>query len=65
MTTYIGTKYGNEAAQELTSRKKINLLKPAYSQAILDRHAARVRATRERIELKLRSLRAEKMAIEA
>jgi len=65
MTTHIGTKYGNEAAQEWTSGKKINLLKPAYSQAILDRHAARVSVTRERIELKLRSFRAEKMAIEA
>ncbi len=64
MTTYIGTKYGNEVAQEWTSTNKINLLEPAYSQAIQDRHAARVRATRERIELKLRSLRAEKMAIE-
>ncbi len=64
VTTYIGTKYGNEAAQEWTSRKKINLLEPAYSQAIWDRHAARVRATREQIELKLRSLRAEKMATE-
>jgi hypothetical protein len=31
MTTYIGTKYDNEAAQEWTSGKKINLLKPAYS----------------------------------
>jgi hypothetical protein len=64
MTTYVGTKYGNEAAQEWTSRKKINLLEPAYSQAIRDRHAAWVIATRERIKLKLRSLRAEKMAIE-
>jgi hypothetical protein len=64
MTTYIGTKYCNEAAQEWTSGKKINLLEPAYSQAIQDRYAARVRATRERIKLKLRSLRAEKMAIE-
>jgi hypothetical protein len=64
MTTYNGTKYGNEASLKWTSRKKINLLKPAYSQAIQGRHAARVRATRERIELKLRSLRAEKMAIE-
>ncbi len=42
-----------------------NPLEPAYSQAILDRHAARVRATRELIELKLRCLRAEKTAIEA
>jgi hypothetical protein len=64
MTTYIGTNYGDEASQEWTSRKKINLLEPAYSQAIQDRHAARVRATREQIELKLRSLRAEKMVIE-
>ncbi len=63
MTTFIGTKYGNEAAQEWTSGKKINLLEPAYSQAIWDRHAARVRGTREWIELKLRSLRAKKMAI--
>jgi hypothetical protein len=65
MATYIGTKYGNEAAQEWTSRKKITLSKPAYSQAIWDRHAARVKATREQIELRLKSLRAEKMAIEA
>ncbi len=62
--TYIVTKNGDEAAQEWTSRKKINLLEPAYSQAIKDRHAARVRATKEQIELKLRILRAEKMAIE-
>jgi hypothetical protein len=42
----------------------INLLEPAYSQAIQYRHAARVRATREKIELKLRCLRAEKTGIE-
>ncbi len=64
MTTYIGNKYGNEAAPKWTSRKNINLLEPAYSQAIRDRHTARVQATREQIELKLRSLRAEKTAIE-
>jgi hypothetical protein len=62
MATYIGTKYGDEAAQEWTSRKKITLSEPAYSQAIQDRHAARVKATREQIELRLKSLRAEKMA---
>ena len=65
MATYIGTKYGNEAAQEWTSGKKITLSEPAYSQAIRDRHAARVKATREQIELRLKSLRAEKTAIEA
>ena len=65
MATYIGTKYGNEAAQEWTSGKKITLSEPAYSQAIRDRHVARVKATRERIGLRLKSLRAEKTAIEA
>jgi hypothetical protein len=64
MATYIGTKYGNKTAQELTSGKKIILLEPAYLQAILVRHVERVKATRERIELRLKSLRAEKMAIE-
>ena len=64
MATYIGTKYGDEAAQEWTSGKKITLSEPAYSQAIQNRHAARVKATRERIELRLKSLRAEKAAIE-
>jgi hypothetical protein len=62
MATYIG----DEAAQEWTSGKKITLSEPAYSQAIRDRHAARVvKATREQIELRLKSLRAQKMAIEA
>ncbi len=65
MATFIGTKYGDKAAQEWTSGKKIALLEPTYSQAILVRHAERVKATRERIELRLKSLRAEKMAIEA
>ena len=65
MATYIGTKYGDEAAQEWTSGKKITLSEPAYPQAIWDRHAARVKATREQIELRLKSLRAEKTAIEA
>ncbi len=65
MATYIGTKYGNKAAQEWTSGKKIVLLKPAYMQVILVRHTERVKATRERIELRLKSLRTEKTAIEA
>jgi hypothetical protein len=65
MAMYIGTKYGNEAAQEWTSGKMIVLLEPAYLQAILVGHAERVKATRERIELRLKSLRAKKMAIEA
>jgi len=44
MAAYIGTKYGDEAAQEWTSGKKITLSEPAYSQVIRDRHVARVKA---------------------
>jgi hypothetical protein len=65
MATYIGTKFGDEAAQEWISSKRIIPPEPAHSQAILDRHVARVRATKDRIELKLRGLRAKKLAIEA
>jgi hypothetical protein len=65
MATYIGTKFGDEAAQEWISSKRIVPLEPAHSQAILDRHVPRVRATKDRIELKLRGLRAKKLAIEA
>jgi hypothetical protein len=65
MATCIGTEYGDEASQEWTSGKKITHSKPAYSQALPDRHAARVKTTREQIKLRLNSLRAEKTAIEA
>ena len=40
MATYIGTKFGDEAAQEWISDKRIIPPEPAHSQAILDRHAA-------------------------
>ncbi len=63
MATYIGTKYGNKAAQEWTSGKKIALLEPTYLQAILDRHVERVKATRDRLNLKLMSLKTENVAI--
>ena len=49
MATYIGTKYGDEAAQEWISGKKITPTEPTHSQAIKDRHIARVRATKDRI----------------
>ncbi len=65
MATYIGTKFGDDAAQEWVSNKKTILPEPAYSEAILARHAQRVKATKGRIELKLRSLVSEKVAIEA
>jgi hypothetical protein len=65
MATYIGNKFGDEAAQEWISGKRISPPEPAHLQAILDRHAARVKATKERIELKLNGLKSEKAAIEA
>ncbi len=63
MATYIGSKFGDDEAQEWVSKKKTILPEPTYSQAILDRHAQRVRATKDR--MKLRGLAAEKTAIEA
>jgi hypothetical protein len=65
MATYIGTKFGDDAAQEWIIGKRIISPEPAHSQAILDRHAAQVRDTKDRIVLTLRSLRDEKLAIEA
>jgi hypothetical protein len=52
MAMYIGTKYGEDAALEWTSKKHIVLAKPTYSSAIETRHAERVRATRERDSIK-------------
>jgi hypothetical protein len=65
MATYIGTKFEDEAVQEWISGKRIDPPEPAHLQATLDRHAARVKATKERIELKLKGLKSEKTAIEA
>ncbi len=64
MATYIGTKYGDDAAQEWTSKKCTVLPKPTYSKAILDRHAERVQATRDQVNLKLSSLQQESLAID-
>jgi hypothetical protein len=47
MVTYIGTKYGDDAAQEWIIEKCRVFPKPTYSKAILDRHAERVQATRD------------------
>ncbi len=49
MATYIGTKFGDDAAQEWTSKKCAIIPEPAYSEAILDRHAERVKATKDRV----------------
>ena len=47
MATYIGTKYGDDADQKWTSKKRANLPEPNYSKAILDRHAERVQVTKD------------------
>ncbi len=65
MATYIGTKYGDEATQEWIGGKRLNPPEPAHVQVILDRHTARVKATKDWIELKLKALKAEKTAIES
>jgi hypothetical protein len=65
MATYIGTEYGDEGAQRWISGKGLNPPEPAPSQVILDRHAASVKATKDRIELKLKVPKSEKAAIEA
>ncbi len=49
MAMYIGTKYGDNAAQEWTSKKRIVLMEPTYSTVIETRHSERVRATREQL----------------
>jgi hypothetical protein len=49
MATYIRTNYGDNTAQEWTSKKCIVLAKPTFSLAIETRHAERVWATRERL----------------
>ncbi len=48
MAVCIGTKYGNNAAQEWKSGKKIVLQEPSYSQVILGRNAERVMETKNR-----------------
>jgi hypothetical protein len=64
MATYIGTKYGDDAAQEWTSKKCMVLPKPTYSNAILDRHAERGQAMRDQVNLKLSSLQQKSLAID-
>ncbi len=63
MATYIGTKYGDNTAQEWTSKNRIVLVEPTYSSAIKIRHAERVRATREQLNQKMTSLTAEQNEI--
>jgi hypothetical protein len=60
MATYIGTKNGDDAAQEWTSEKRTNLPKPTFSKDILKR----VKATKDRVNLKLSSLQQESLAID-
>jgi hypothetical protein len=63
MATYIGTKYGDNAAQEWTCKKCNVLAELTYSSAIETRHAERVRATREQLNCKMTRLIAEQNEI--
>jgi hypothetical protein len=63
MVLYIGTEFGAEAAQEWTSGKQTVLKEPAYLQVILARHAERVKATQDRLNRKLTSLRDKRLEI--
>ena len=63
MATYIRTKYGDDAAQEWTRKKRIVLAEPTYSSVIETRHAERVRVTREQLNQKMTSLMAEQNEI--
>ncbi len=63
MATYIGTKYGDDAAQEWTSKKRKVFLELTYSSAIETRHAEKVRAIREQLNCKMTSLTAEQNEI--
>ena len=59
MATFIGTKYGDDAGQEWISERHIVKPEPTYSQAILDRHAERVKATTDRVNRRLANLQVE------
>jgi hypothetical protein len=63
MALYIGTEFGAKADQEWTSGKQTVLKEPAYFQVILVRHADRVKATKDRLNCKLTSLRDERLEI--
>jgi hypothetical protein len=63
MATYIGINYGDEAAQEWTSKKPIVLAEPTYSSTIETSHTERVQATREQLNQKMTSLMAEQNEI--
>jgi len=60
IVTYIRMKYGNDAAQEWTSRVQAVLPDPVHLQFILARHAERVKATKDWLTLKLTSLKDER-----
>jgi hypothetical protein len=64
MATYIGTKYGDNVAQELTSKKRIMLKEKTYLTAVETRHTESIRAKRERLNEKMTSLAVQHVAME-
>ena len=65
MSTYIGTKFKDDAVQEWTSGTQTVLLEPTYLPFILARHEERIKATMDCLNLKLTSLRDKKVDIAA
>jgi hypothetical protein len=63
MTTYIGMHYGNDAAQEWTRGVQTVLPEPVHLLFILAMHAERVKAIKDRLTLKLTSLKDERADI--
>jgi hypothetical protein len=61
MATFIETKYGDNVTQEWTRKKHIVPAEPTYSTAIETRHAER--ATKEQLNCKMTSLKAEQNEI--
>ena len=64
MALYICTKLGANASQEWTSGKQTVLQEPAHLQVVLARHAEMVKATRDRLNRNLTSLKEKRLEID-
>ena len=64
MAMYICTEFGVKVSQEWTSGNQTALKEPAYLQVVLARHAERFKATKDRLNRKLTSLKDKRLEIE-
>ncbi len=65
MALYIGTNYGDDACQELQSKKQLVLQEPTYPASVLARHAVREKAVIDRVTKMVTSLEKQLAVIEA